>query len=75
MFGNKLANNGRKPIGVENYETVKEQLQLHRIPIYMEEVGGTSGRRVVFDCADGDVVVAMLNRESPVVLKKAVEER
>jgi len=75
VFGNRLGNNGRKPIGVENYEIVKEQLQQHRIPIEKEDVGGTSGRRVVFNITDGDIFVSMLNNKSYVTVKKTIREQ
>lgn len=74
VFGSKLAVNGKKTIGVENYETAKEQLQQYRIPIQTIEIGGTFGRRVVFDCAGGNITVTKLDRKSPITMKKGVYE-
>lgn len=41
---------GPLQIGSENARAVKELLKSHRIPIMGEHLGGTKGRRVVFDC-------------------------
>lgn len=73
LFNRKLENQGVKTIGVKNYEIVKRELDLHKIAITMEDVGGTSGRRVIFDCADGDIVVTMLRKSSPVKLRETVD--
>lgn len=74
LFNSKLVNNGSKSIGIDNYETVMKQLYLHRISVNTEDVGGNSGRRVLFDCSNGEVIVTMLNRKSPVVVQKVLEE-
>jgi chemotaxis protein CheD len=36
-------------IGPRNVEAVKKELQVHRIPILAEDVGGNSGRTIEFD--------------------------
>jgi chemotaxis protein CheD len=47
-------------VGMQNYESVRRQLRERSIPVRMEEVGGTSGRRVVLNCADGQISVTTL---------------
>ncbi len=48
---------GPMQIGLANAEAVRSILKTHRIPILAEDVGGTKGRRVVFDCSDGTLTV------------------
>lgn len=74
VFGNKLAVNGKKTIGVENYETAIEHIRQYRIPVQKVEVGGTLGRRVVFDCKRGHITVTMLDRKSPLTMKRSAKE-
>ena len=74
VFGNQLAVNGKKTIGTQNFETAKEMIQQYQIPIQTVEVGGTFGRRVVFDCALGNITVTMLDRKSPLTMKRTVKE-
>ncbi len=49
-----------QPVGMQNYESVRRLLRERSIPVRMEEVGGTSGRRVVLNCTDGQVSVTTL---------------
>jgi chemotaxis protein CheD len=64
MFGGAVmfafSTNGTRTIGLRNADAVKDQLAALNIPVRREDVGGTSGRRVVFDCATGRLHVSML---------------
>ncbi len=44
---------GPMQIGLANAEAVRNQLKALRIPILAEDIGGSKGRRVVFDCDNG----------------------
>lgn len=44
-------------IGSENILIAEKILRIHHIPVLTREVGGTDGRRVVFDTTTGDVQV------------------
>ncbi|HYW84087.1 MAG TPA: chemotaxis protein CheD [Spirochaetia bacterium] len=48
-------------IGNQNVETARRILQRNRIPIVFEDIGGSSGRSVVYDNATGQVSVKTLN--------------
>jgi chemotaxis protein CheD len=54
--------NGIRTIGLRNAGVVKDRLAEFAIPVRREEVGGTSGRRVVFHCATGRLDVSVLNK-------------
>jgi len=43
------------PIGRLNYQVIREQLDHFGIQISKEEIGGSRGKRIVFDCASGNV--------------------
>ena len=47
------APSGRKPLGEENTELALEFLAAKRIPVEQRDVGGTSGRKLVFRVGDG----------------------
>jgi chemotaxis protein CheD len=44
---------GRKPLGEENVELALEFLAAERIPVEQRDVGGASGRKLVFRAGDG----------------------
>ncbi len=45
--------NGRKPLGEENTDFALEFLAAERIPVEQRDVGGASGRKLVFRAGDG----------------------
>jgi chemotaxis protein CheD len=53
---------GMLKIGQENIQATRRALQAEGVRIVAEDVGGTSGRRVSFNLADGSVIVQSLNR-------------
>ncbi|MBN2414476.1 chemotaxis protein CheD [bacterium] len=61
LFGSRLSNGGRKPIGIENFEAVKKELGMFRLSIHREDIGGDTGRRVVFDCDTGEIEITNLS--------------
>ncbi len=48
---------GPMQIGLANAEAVRRELQARRIPLLAEDVGGSKGRRVVFDCDSGTLTI------------------
>jgi chemotaxis protein CheD len=49
-------------IGECNLKVVKDQLIHHEISIVTESIGGTMGKKVVFHCFDGRVIILTLSR-------------
>lgn len=47
-------------IGSRNIEVAREELKKHQIPIVAEDVGGSRGRTVIFQPADGSALVREL---------------
>ena len=58
MFGH----GGPVQIGQNNIQAVTKELRSARIPIVGEDVGGKSGRRVTFDCANGTYTVEIVGQ-------------
>ncbi|MDZ7619348.1 MAG: chemotaxis protein CheD [Patescibacteria group bacterium] len=58
---------GPMQIGLANAEAVKRQLKEFRIPVIAEDVGGTKGRRVIFDCEQGTLTVEIAGAKSKVL--------
>jgi chemotaxis protein CheD len=52
------------PIGLRNVSAAREKLREWGIPILAEQVGGTQGRTVIFDLAEGQVEIRQLNQPS-----------
>ncbi len=57
MFDHFIGSRGVLQIGEKNLITAREELKHLGIPIVAECVGGTRGRTIVFDVADGSVCV------------------
>ena len=47
-------------LGSQNVRVARRLLSAHRIPILQEDVGGSSGRKIVFQTADGAATVKVL---------------
>jgi chemotaxis protein CheD len=47
-------------LGSKNVLVARRLLSAHRIPIIQEDVGGSSGRKIVFSTADGEAIVRSL---------------
>lgn len=60
MFGPSGSTN----LGQRNAEAVRARLASHSIRLVAEDVGGTSGRKMLLDPATGDVQVEMIGQES-----------
>ena len=58
MFGGS----GPMKIGDANVAAVVRTLQNANIPILGQDVGGSHGRRVEFDCGDGTMTVQCADR-------------
>jgi len=54
---NMFANSGPLQIGDANTRAVAQALRTAGIRIMAQDVGGTRGRRVTFDCADGEMII------------------
>ena len=54
---NMFAGSGPLQIGDANAKAVAQKLKGFGIPVAGEDIGGTKGRRVVFDCASGQMTV------------------
>ena len=54
---NMFANSGPLQIGDANTHAVAQALRSAGIRIMAQDVGGTRGRRVTFDCADGEMII------------------
>lgn len=62
MFANTSANG--LDIGAKNIKAVRAILEEHRIRLVGEDVGGSHGRRINFDLANGVTVVRLHNGET-----------
>jgi chemotaxis protein CheD len=54
-------NNNGFPIGVKNVNAVKAALKAHKIKLVSEDVGGSYGRRIAFNIANGAVKIRLSN--------------
>lgn len=50
-------------IGAKNIEAAKNALRVNKVPLLGEDVGGTQGRKVIFNTTTGRVIVRLLNGE------------
>ena len=66
MFETLLPSEGLR-LGARNIEAVREALSKAQIPLRGEDVGGSYGRSVFFDAADGKVVVRAVKRDDVVL--------
>jgi chemotaxis protein CheD len=64
LFGGAVmfafSTNGTRAIGLRNADVVKGHLAALNIPVGREDIGGASGRRLIFDCATGRIDVSVL---------------
>lgn len=65
LFGDVLAPKGG--IGLRNAEAAREALAAAGVPIVAEDIGGTSGRSIVFDVETGNVAVRRTGGETSVL--------
>jgi chemotaxis protein CheD len=66
MFESVLPAEGLR-LGARNIEAVKQALSSAKIPLRGEDVGGSFGRSVYFDAADGKVLVRAVKRDDVVL--------
>ena len=66
MFESVLPAEGLR-LGARNIEAVKQALSSAKIPLRGEDVGGTFGRSIYFDAADGKVLVRAVKRDDVVL--------
>jgi chemotaxis protein CheD len=59
----KFDNNTGLTIGAKNVEAVKAALDVNRIRLVAEDVGGSYGRRIAFNLRNGSVVIRMASGE------------
>ena len=59
---NMFGRGGPIQIGQDNIAAVKSALQTAGIKIVSQETGGTKGRRVLFDCQNGDFEVQIVGQ-------------
>jgi chemotaxis protein CheD len=59
----KFENNTGPTIGAKNVEAVKASLDVNRIRLVAEDVGGSYGRRIAFNLRSGSVVIRMASGE------------
>jgi chemotaxis protein CheD len=58
IFGGAAINISKEmSIGEKNAMVAREFLEKYRIPLLAEDIGGTGGRKVIFDTDSGDVYV------------------
>jgi len=63
MFPDIIFSDSLMDIGQRNIQAVREELRKYSINIIAEDLGGHTGRSVIFDTKDGTVVVNTLNSE------------
>lgn len=54
-------------IGDRNIQAVRQELQNLRVPLKAEDVGGTSGRNIIFDTSNGELIVKTLYQGEKVI--------
>ena len=60
--GGQLHDSKRNSVGRENTEVAREILKKNNIPVISEDVGGTMGRKILFDTSTGHVAVLKVQR-------------
>lgn len=66
MFPNQLTSEVMR-IGPRNIEAVQEQLKKYQIPVVASDVGGSSGRTIVFDPSTGDLTIRTVNQGETII--------
>jgi chemotaxis protein CheD len=61
------SSNDMMRIGPRNIEAVKELLLSFRVPIIVEDVGGTSGRTIEFDPESSELHIRSVNKRESVI--------
>jgi chemotaxis protein CheD len=64
---NMFGGNGPLQIGTANTEAVVRALRIAGIRIAGQDVGGTVGRRVVFDCSSGQMIIEQVGQPARVL--------
>ena len=59
---NMFGGTGPMKIGDANAEAVSRALRIAGIQVAGQEVGGTKGRRVTFDCSTGEMTIAVVGQ-------------
>ncbi len=59
---NMFGGTGPMKIGDANAEAVSRALEVAGIRVAGQEVGGTKGRRITFDCSTGEMTIAVAGR-------------
>lgn len=62
MFQFSSGSSDMMRIGPRNVEAVKHQLELHRISVIAEDVGGNNGRTIEFDPSTGILHIRTVNK-------------
>ena len=65
LFADVLTTKGR--VGERNVEAARAALERAQIPVAAEDVGGGSGRSIVFDVETGEVAVRLAGGETRVI--------
>lgn len=60
--------NGFLPIGLNNAEAVKKELYQLKIPIYGADLGGCTGRTVIFNIANGKVYIKKVGLNELIII-------
>ena len=63
VFGGANQTNSTLTIGDRNYVVAEELLREHGIPIKAKSVGGTRGRKIIFNTATGEVVMKYVTQQ------------
>jgi len=66
MFPNQLTSEVMR-IGPRNVEAVSAELKKHNIPIVASDVGGNSGRTIIFDTKTGNLTIRTVNKDEIVI--------
>lgn len=66
MFPNQLTSEVMR-IGPRNVQAVKEQLKKYRIPIVASDLGGSSGRTIVFDPSNSNLTIRTVNKSEKII--------
>lgn len=66
MFPNQLTSEVMR-IGPRNVEAVKEHLKRYQIPLIAADIGGSSGRTIVFDPSTGNLTIRTVNQGTKVI--------
>jgi chemotaxis protein CheD len=62
MFGRAEGFDGILSVGLMNQQALRENLRKEGIQLVFEDVGGSSGRTVIFDCGTGELSVKICGK-------------